>query len=136
MSDLDAVFAKTRELSDSVMECDIYKKMKSAEDAAMRNESAAALIVRYEAYDEKVKHMLANDERDFALLKKLNDEMSDIKDEMAMIDELVALSDARGEFSALMQQINAMLKFLLIDDTAQDDPLSKCGGCKGCYRAG
>ncbi len=129
------VFAKTRELSECIMRNEIYLNMKAAEDRAMANEDVAALVVRYTAYDEQIKQMMIDNDRDFARLKKLNAAMTEIKDEMTMYDELNELANARQAFSALMQQVNAMLKFLLVD-SADDifsscDKCASCGGCEG-----
>ena len=38
---MDAVFQKTRELGQALMESETYQKMKAAEDKAMQNQEAA-----------------------------------------------------------------------------------------------
>ena len=44
---MNAVFEKTQELGDALMQSDEYKAMKAAEDVAMKNAEAAALMTSY-----------------------------------------------------------------------------------------
>ncbi len=128
------VFAKTRELSDCIMRSEQYQKMKNAECIAMANEDAAALVLRYTAYDEQVKQMMLENDTDFERIKALNATMSEIKNEMSMYTELVELARTRQEFASFMQQIVAMLKFLLVD--FPDDAFSSCDKCRSCDGCG
>ena len=131
---MDAVFEKTRELGKALMESEAYLKMKEAEDRAMQNEEAARTMGAFLEKRQELQTMMQSENPDPGALKRLSDEMDDYQERLQLIDDIVALNDARNEFNALIGQINQVLQFIV---TGEMDAPSGCSGscanCAGCH---
>jgi cell fate (sporulation/competence/biofilm development) regulator YlbF (YheA/YmcA/DUF963 family) len=131
---MNQVFLKTRELGDAVMQSEEYKAMKEAEDRAMANADAAGAMAQYMQARQKIEALLESENPDPDQLKKLSAEMDAQQQRLSMIDEVQALTEARENFSGLIEQVNQVLKFII---TGQMDQGASgcgggCGGCGGC----
>ena len=129
---MDEVFAKTRELGDALLECEVYQKMKAAEDKAMKNQEAAQLMSDMLERRSSIQQAMQQANPDPAALKRMSDEMDAIQEKLQMMDDIVALTQARGEFNSLMGQINQVLSFIItgrMDDGECGGDCSSCGGC-------
>jgi len=131
---MDAVFEKTRELGKALLECETYMKMKQAEDKAMQNEEAARTMGSFLEKRQQLQEMMQSENPDPGALKRISDEMDEAQERLQMIDDIVALNDARNEFNALIGQINQVLQFIV---TGNMEPPSGCSGscasCSGCH---
>lgn len=129
---MDMVFQKTRELGDALLECEVYQKMKAAEDKAMKNQEAAQLMSDMLERRSSIQQAMQQANPDPAALKRMSDEMDAIQEKLQMMDDIVALTQARGEFNSLMGQINQVLSFIItgrMDDGECGGDCSSCGGC-------
>lgn len=131
---MDNVFEKTRELGQALLESEIYQNMKAAEERAMRNPEASEIMGRYLEKRSQLQAIMQTDDPDPGAMKRLSDEMDEAQERMHMIDDVVALSQARNEFNALIGQINQVLQFIV---TGRMDDASGCTGscdsCPGCH---
>ncbi|MBQ3423732.1 MAG: YlbF family regulator [Clostridia bacterium] len=131
---MDAVFQKTRELGQALMESEPYIKMKEAEDKAMRNEEAARSMGIFLEKRQQLQKLMQSDNPDPGALKRLSNEMDEAQERLQMIDDILALNDARNEFNALISQINQVLQFIVTGDMTQPSNCSgNCQGCSGCH---
>ena len=67
-------------------------------------------------------------------MKRLADEIDEAQDRLQMIDDVLAMTQARNEFNALIGQINQVLQFIVTG--RMDDPSGcsgNCGSCAGCH---
>ena len=129
---MDMVFEKTRELGDALLECEVYQKMKAAEDKAMKNQEAAQLMSDMLERRSSIQEMMQQPNPDPAALKRLSDEMDEIQEKLQMMDDIVELTQSRGEFNGLIGQINQVLQFIVtgrMDDGECGGDCSSCGGC-------
>ena len=90
---MDAVFQKTRELGQALIESEAYQQMKAAEDKAARNQEAAESMNRYLQLRAQIQELLSRENPDSAALKRLSDEMDAEQDKLNMIDDIVAMCD-------------------------------------------
>ena len=131
---MDAVFQKTRELGQALMESEAYLKMKEAEDRAMRNEEAARTMGVFLEKRQELQAQMQSENPDPGALKRLSDEMDEAQERLQMIDDIVALNDARNAFNGLIGQINQVLQFIV---TGEMEPPEGCSGscatCSGCH---
>ena len=131
---MDNVCAKTRELGQALLESEVYKNMKAAEDRAMQNHQAAGLMSRYMEARTQLQDLMASENPDPGAMKRLSDQMDEDQARLRMIDDIVVLNDARNEFNALIGQINQVLQFIV---TGKMDSPSGCTGscdsCPGCH---
>ncbi len=131
---MDAVFQKTRELGQALLECEIYQKMKAAEDRAMANEEASQAMSQYLEKRTEMLELMQTDNPDPGALKRLSDEIDAAQERLRLIDDITALTEARNEFNGLINQINQVLQFIV---TGNMDQASGCTGscatCPGCH---
>ena len=128
---MDQVFLKTRELGQALVESEIYKTMKEAEDKAMKNTQAADTMARYMELRGTLQEMLSQPEPDSVKMKELSDEMDNVHEQLQNIDDIVALTKAREDFNNLIGQVNQVLQFIVTGKL--DEPEGGCtGSCSSC----
>lgn len=131
---MDAVFQKTRELGAALMESEIYKAMKAAEDKAMQNEEAARTMGEYLERRQRLQALMQSDNPDPGALKRLSDEMDEAQDRLQMMDDIVALNEARNAFNDLIGQVNQVLQFIVTGNMEQPSGCTgSCASCPGCH---
>ena len=131
---MDAVFQKTRELGQALMESEAYLKMKAAEDKAMQNEEAARAMGEYLEKRQELQSMMQSENPDPGALKRISDEMDATQERLQMMDDIVALTDARNAFNALIGQINQVLQFIVTGNMEQPYGCTgSCSTCPGCH---
>ena len=127
---MDAVFQKTRELGQALIESEAYQQMKAAEDKAARNQEAADTMNHYLELRGQIQEILSRENPDSAVLKRLSDEMDATQEKLNMIDDIAAMTQARAAFSELINQVNQVLQFIV---TGQVPGGSECSGsCASC----
>ena len=128
------VFQKTRELGQALLESDAYKKVQAAEEKAMKNTEAAALMALYLEKRSAVQACMNEENPDPVAMKRLSDEMDDAQEKLQMVDDIVELTQAREEFNSLIGQINQVLQFIVtgrMDDG--EGCTGNCSSCGGCH---
>ena len=131
---MDAVFAKTRELGQALIESEVYHKMKAAEEKAYRNEEAAQIMGKYLEARNQIQELLATENPDSAALKALSDEMDALQSRMNMIEDIAAMTEARNAFSELIGQVNQVLQFIITGKISDEGGCSgSCSSCAGCH---
>ena len=132
---MDKVFEKTRELGQALLESEAYRQMKAAEDRAMQNAEAARTMAAFLEKRGALQAMMQSDNPDPGAMKRLSEEMDDLQDRLQMVDDIVALNDARNEFNSLIGQINQVLQFIVTGN--MEEPQGGCTGscatCPGCH---
>ena len=133
MNNMDNVFKKTRELGEALLESEVYLKMKDAEDRAMANPEAAQTMAAFLEKRGELQSMMQSDNPDPGAMKRLSEEMDDLQDRLQMVDDIVALNDARNEFNSLIGQINQVLQFIVTGRMEESSCSGDCGSCGGCH---
>ena len=104
--------------------------MKAAEEKAARNQEAAETMNRYLQLRAQIQEILSRENPDSAVLKKLSDEMDETQEKLNMIDDIIAMTQARSAFSDLINQVNQVLQFIV---TGQVNEEGNCSGsCASC----
>ena len=131
---MDMVFEKTRELGKALLECETYQRMKEAEDRAMQNEEAARTMGEFLEKRQQLQEMMQSENPDPGAMKRVSDEMDEAQQRLQMIDDVLALNDARNDFNSLIGQINQVLQFIVTGEMAQPSGCSgSCESCSGCH---
>lgn len=130
---MNQVFLKTRELGDAIMQSEEYRAMKDAEDRAMKNPDAAGAMGEYMEARQKIESLLEKDNPDPEQLKKLSAEMDACQQRLSLIEDVQVLTEARENFSGLIEQVNQVLKFIITGqmEEAKSGCSGHCGGCGG-----
>ena len=131
---MDAVFQKTRELGQALMESEAYLNMKAAEDRAMQNDEAARVMGDFLEKRQQLQGLMQSENPDPGAMKRISDEMDAAQERLQMMDDIVALTEARNEFNALIGQINQVLQFIVTGEMQQPEGCSgSCASCSGCH---
>ena len=131
---MDKVFEKTRELGQALLESETYQRLKAAEDKAMQNAEAAAAMSEYLEKRSGIQAMMQTDNPDPGALKRLSDEMDEAQQRLQMIDDILALNEARSEFDGLIGQVNQVLQFIVTGNMEQPSGCTgSCATCSGCH---
>ena len=131
---MNQVFLKTRELGDAIMQSEEYKAMKAAEEHAMANADAAAAMGQYMEARQKIETLLEAENPEPEQLKKLSAEMDAHQQRLSLIEDVQSLTEARENFSNLIEQVNQVLKFIITGQLAESKSScsGSCGSCGGC----
>ena len=128
---MDMIFQKTRELGQAIAESEVYRRMKELEDKALQNAEAAAAMNGYLEKRTQIQEMLSKENPDPIAMQTLSDEMDALQERLNMIDDIVALNQARNEFTNLINQVNQVLQFIVTGN--MDDGSGGCtGSCSTC----
>lgn len=128
---MNQVFLKTRELGEAIMQSEEYRHMKEVEAKAMANAEAAFTMGQYLEKRQQIEQLLAKESPDPELLKHLSGEMDELQEHLQMIEDIQALTEARGQFSGLIDQVNKVLKFIITGEMEEEE--SGCtGSCDSC----
>lgn len=127
---MNQVFLKTRELGEALLNSTEFQEMKTAEERATQNAEAALNMGRLVECRNNIQSLLENENPDSEQLKVLSEEMDAYQDRLQSIDDILALSEAREKFSALIEQVNSVLRFIVTGDMTQGDGCS--GSCSSC----
>ena len=133
MNNMDNVFKKTRELGEALLECEVYLKMKDAEDKAMANPEAAQTMAAFLEKRGELQSMMQSENPDPGAMKRISEEMDGLQDRLQMVDDIVALNDARNEFNSLIGQINQVLQFIVTGRMDESGCAGDCSACSGCH---
>lgn len=132
---MDMVFEKTRELGEALKQSEAYARMQAAEQKAMQNMEAAEMMAQYLEKRGQIQEMMEVENPDPAVMQRLSNEMDEIQEKLQMIDDIVELTTARGEFNALIGQINQVLQFIVTGRMTDEEGgcSGSCSSCSGCH---
>ena len=132
---MDMVFEKTRELGEALKQSEAYARMQAAEQKAMQNMEAAQLMASFLEKRTQIQQMMQSENPDPGAMKRLSDEMDADQERLQMIDDIVELTQARGEFNALIGQINQVLQFIVTGRMTDEEGgcTGSCNSCSGCH---
>ena len=130
---MDSVFQKTRELGEALLQSEAYLNMKAAEDRAMANAEAAQTMADFIEKRGALHELMQSENPDPVAMKRLSNEMDALQERLQMIDDVVALTDARNAFNSLIGQINQVLQFIVTGRMDEAGCEGDCSACSGCH---
>ena len=132
---MDMVFEKTRELGEALKQSEAYARMQAAEQKAMQNMEAAEMMAQYLEKRGQIQEMMEVENPDPAVMQRLSNEMDEIQEKLQLIDDIAELTAARGEFNALIGQINQVLQFIVTGRMTDEEGgcTGSCNSCSGCH---
>ena len=137
MSDLNNVMQKAQALAEAILESEIYQGMKAAENRYMHDGEALALTAAVNEKRNAVQELLTANDMDHAALAMAGEELEDAEEAMNACAAVHELQDARRAFTAMMDNVNRILRLVITGETGDDDTGSgcsgNCSGCAGCH---
>lgn len=132
------VFERTHALAHALLDSDIYQAMKAAEEEAMADAEAGKAMGEYLEHKGALEELLAQENPDAAKLNEHSTAMEDIQNRMQSIPSVAKMTEARGEFSNLIGQVNQIISFVITGemgdgcDCGDEGCSGNCSGCSGC----
>lgn len=130
---MNEVFEKARALGQAIVESAEFQNMRAMEDAAMALPEVAEQMTRYLEHKQGVEAELAKEVPDHAALADHSEQMKDAQAKLNTMDAVVRMGEARGVFSAMMNQVNQVLQFMVSGETEEGGCSGCCDGCSGCH---
>ena len=128
------VLEQAEKLAASILDSDAFIAMRLAEQAVTKDEGATRLIADFIEKRQQVEKMLSENNLDQGELARAGDEMDAAQKRMNDCPLIEKMQSARAEFTNMMNQVNALIRFVVTGETEQ--PESGCSGscdsCGGC----
>lgn len=123
-----------RALGEAIVASEEYKNMQLAENAAMNDPAATEAMARFMELRTSLNDAMSQPEPDAALIAQLGKEMDEVQRTLNTMPSVDAMTTSRQQFSALMNQVNKILEFIITGEVEQGGGCSgNCSGCAGCH---
>lgn len=127
------VMMKAQELAESILDSEIYQKMKQQENAVRRDPEAAKVLGDMIEKRNRVENILSAADMDPNELAEASREMEEAEKRMNENEMIQSLKDCRKDFQTMMDNVNKILRLVITGETEDDTKFSGCGGnCSGC----
>ena len=124
---------KAQELAESILDSEIYQKMKQQENAVRRDPEAAKVLGDMIEKRNRVENILSAADMDPNELAEASREMEEAEKRMNENEMIQSLKDCRKDFQTMMDNVNKILRLVITGETEDDTKFSGCGGnCSGC----
>ncbi len=130
---MEKVLNQAEQLAEAILDSEIYIKMRIAEQAAMRDEEAAALIADYSERRSEVETLLASNDLDHAALAVAGEKLEAAEKAVDGNMLIKVMRETNAAFSDMMQQVNKIIKYVVTGEMEQDEEgcSGSCGSCGG-----
>ena len=132
---MEKVLNQAEQLAEAILDSEIYIKMRIAEQSAMRDEAAAALIAEYGERRSAVETLLASNDLDHAALADAGEKLEAVEKAVDENDKIREMRQTNAKFTEMMQQVNKIIKFVVTGEAEEEEgcsgSCSSCGG--GCH---
>ena len=132
---MEKVLNQAEQLAEAILDSEIYIKMRIAEQSAMRDDAAAALIAEYGERRSAVETLLASNDLDHAALADAGEKLEAVEKAVDENDKIREMRQTNAKFTEMMQQVNKIIKFVVTGEAEEEEgcsgSCSSCGG--GCH---
>ena len=122
-----------RALGEAIVASEEYKTMQLAEKEAMSDPAATEAMSRFMEIRNAMNEEMGKPEPNPELLAQYGNEMDEIQRALNSMPAIEAMTTSRQQFSALMNQVNKILEFIITGDVEQGGCSGNCSGCRGCH---
>ncbi len=133
---MEKVLNQAELLAEAILESEEYIRMRLCEQAALKDDGAAALVAEYTDRRSEVEEALASNQLDHEALAKAGEALESAEKALEDYALLKEMRDARAAFSEMMQKVNQIIKFVVTGESPEAEE-SGCGGncasCGGCH---
>ena len=130
---MEKVLNQAEQLAEAILDSEIYIKMRIAEQSAMRDEAAAALIAEYGERRSAVETLLASNDLDHAALADAGEKLEAVEKAVDENDKIREMRQTNAKFTEMMQQVNKIIKYVVTGEMEQESGCSgSCDSCGGC----
>ena len=130
---MNEVMEKTRELGLAILNSDIYKEMKAAEDKAMENAQAAAVMGEYLEHRAVLENLMQQNKPDADKMSEESRAMEELQAQLNQIGDITAMGEKRAAFTEMINQVNGLLKTIITgEEPTEGGCTGSCSTCGGC----
>lgn len=136
MSDLNNVMQKAQELAEAILDSGVYQQMKTAEAAYMRDEAAIKATAEVNEKRNAVQDLLTANDMNHEALAKAGEALEDAEAAMNACPSVHTLQEARKAFTAMMENVNRILRLVITGETGDESEegcSGNCSNCSGCH---
>ncbi len=131
------VMQKAQELAEAIVSSDVYTRMKEWEEKVQTDPEAFRAMENMIAKRKHVEDVLSSKNMDPNDLARASEEMEQAEKEMNENIQIQTLKIARKDFSAMMDNVNRILRLIITGEVREDDVSSggcsgNCSQCSGC----
>ena len=131
------VMMKAQELAESILDSEIYQKMKQQENAVRRDPEAAKALGDMIEKRNRVENILSAADMDPNELAEASKAMEEAEKRMNSNPKIIRLKEYRKDFQTMMDNVNRILRLVItgeVEDETADNPgcSGNCSGCSGC----
>ncbi len=131
---MKTVLEQAEKLASSILDSDEFLGMRLAEQAVTHDPEATRLIADFIEKRQRVEELLSQNDLDQGTLATAGDEMEEAQLRMNECPLVQKMQAARADFTNMMNQVNALIRFVVTGETEQ--PEESCAGscetCDGC----
>ncbi|MHC1786680.1 MAG: YlbF family regulator [Christensenellales bacterium] len=134
----DSIRQAAQELAALIALSPEYSAMQEQEEAALEDETLQEEYRGYLLARQEMQELMAQDQPDQEKIQALSGQIDTWQVKLQAMDSMSQLNDARGAFSDLMEEVNAVLQGVLAPQDEEDEEGTGCGagGCAGCHGCG
>ena len=122
-----------RALGEAIIASEEYRNMQITEKNAMRDPAVAEAMGRYLELKQALDGVMRQEEPDPEAIARLGREMDEVQQALNAMPAVDAMTASRQAFSALMNQVNSILEFLITGEVEQGGCSGNCASCGGCH---
>ena len=127
-----AVIDKAKEWAKIIAQSPEYISMRATEDAAGQEVALKEVFAQYDELHRQIEEETLKKEPDFDRIGELTRELEEVQSQITAHPLYQAMSGARKNFTAMMNQVNAELSAVLNPGGSQGGCSGNCAGCAGC----
>lgn len=117
------------QLGKAIKENEVYKKFTEAKEAFDNNGDINSKIVEYGVQQSALQEAAVSEERDEAVIAKIQERMDALYSEIFADETFVALNEAQEAVNDLMNRVNETITFNITGEQACTHDCSTCSGC-------
>ena len=130
---MEKVLQQAELLAESILESEVFIRMRLCEQAAAKDEGATALVAEYNEKRSRVETVLTANDLNHDELAKAGAELEGVEKELDDYALLKDMREAQAEFGDMMNKVNAIIKFVVTGESPEEGGCSgSCGSCGGC----
>lgn len=123
-----------RALGEAIVASEEYRNMQVAEKDAMSDPAVAEAMGRYLELKQALDGVMHSEEPDPEAIAHIGREMDEVQQALNAMPAVDAMTSSRQAFSALMNQVNQILEFMLTGEVEQSGGCTgNCASCGGCH---
>ena len=122
-----------RALAEAIVASEEYTSMQINEKAAMNDPAVTEAMGRYLELKQTLDGVMHSEEPDPDAIARIGREMDEVQQALNAMPAVEAMTASRQAFSALMNQVNQILEFIITGDVAQGGCTGNCASCGGCH---